>query len=259
MPSSDDLSTHATSSHDFYALLELDGSTSQTLTAHAIRRAHKRAALKHHPDKNASDPVAAAAKFHLIQIAYEVLSDERVRAAYDGAREARVSRQRQRQAYDGRRREMMDDLERREKAGGGGGGVFGKGLKRGRGEADEEDEDPEERLAREVRRLAQDGKRRRTEREEMLRRENEGRDGDATVDGKSNGSRTKAAPAPPASANTNTDAPAGPKGPTPSAQKNGASGRAFEESTLARLRAAAAKRKQMQNVAAEGQSSPAVN
>lgn len=150
MPS-DDLTQHATSEYDFYEILGVTFETSEA----DIRRAYRRTALKYHPDKNVGN-VAAVEKFHLLQIAYDVLTDPAVKAAYDNARAARVAKRRQMELFDGKRRQMMDDLERRE-----------RGVKRGR----DEDVDAEEKLRREVARLAEDGKRRRKEREEMLRRQ----------------------------------------------------------------------------------------
>lgn len=147
----DDLKEHATSSHDFYELLGVSFETSEA----DIRRAYRRTALKYHPDKNAGNP-AAVEKFHLLQIAFDVLSDAGAKAAYDQARRARKEKHERDQAFEGRRRQMKEDLERRES------GAF----KRKR---DEEDE--EQNLEREIRRLAEDGKRRRKEREEMLSRE----------------------------------------------------------------------------------------
>ena len=47
-----------------------------------IRKAHRKLALKFHPDKNPDDKVAAE-KFKRIQEAYDVLSDDDKRAAYD--------------------------------------------------------------------------------------------------------------------------------------------------------------------------------
>lgn len=147
----DDLAQYATSELDFYDILGATFETSET----DIRRAYRKTALKYHPDQNAGNP-AAVEKFHLVQIAYDVLSDPAVKAAYDNARAARLAKQRQKKLLDGKRRQMVDDLERRE-----------KGVKRGR----DDELDAEERLRREVARLAEDGKRRRREREEMLRRE----------------------------------------------------------------------------------------
>jgi DnaJ homolog subfamily C member 17 len=152
MPS-DDLLEHAKSIVDFYELLG-EGIHPGSDDA-AIARAYRRSALKHHPDKNRNDPDAVN-KFHALQIGYDVLSDPAAKAAYDNARTAREARKRQSEMFDGRRRAMKEDLERRES------GAF----KRKRDEVD-----AEEALEREIRRLAEDGRRRRKEREEALRKD----------------------------------------------------------------------------------------
>ena len=79
----DDLLSHAASDVDFYALLDVSFSSS----ASDIRRAYRKTALKYHPDKlgDAFDPE----KFHLLQIANDVLSDETAKAAYDSRRAAK--------------------------------------------------------------------------------------------------------------------------------------------------------------------------
>ena len=150
MPS-DDLKNYAASDTDFYGLLGVTFETSQK----DIDRAWRKTALKYHPDKSGNDPVAKE-KFHLAQIGYDLLSDPASKALYDNARSARLQRKRQNDLFEGRRRQMKDDLEARE-----------RGIKRPR----EEDEGDEEKLEREIRRLAEDGKRRRKEREDALRRD----------------------------------------------------------------------------------------
>ncbi len=47
-----------------------------------IRRAYKREALKHHPDRNQGDP-ASEVRFKVVNEAYQVLSDEQKRGIYD--------------------------------------------------------------------------------------------------------------------------------------------------------------------------------
>jgi DnaJ family protein C protein 17 len=164
----DDLITHATSaSHDFYALLDI----SPSATDSEIRRAYRRTALKYHPDKITNPTQADIDKFHLLQIANDVLSDLAVRQLYDNAREARERKKREVELLDGVKRKMREDLERREREGmrdaaaAGAAGV--RGVKRGWGGEDE----AEERLQREIERIAEDGRRRRLEREEKLKKE----------------------------------------------------------------------------------------
>jgi len=145
----DDLKNYATLDTDFYTLLDITFETSQK----DIDRAWRKTALKYHPDKVGDDAVAKE-KFHLAQIGYDLLSDPTSKALYDSARNARLQRKRQSELFEGRRRQMKDDLESRE-----------RGVKRPR------EEDDEEKLEREIRRLAEDGKRRRKEREDALRKE----------------------------------------------------------------------------------------
>ncbi len=146
----DDLEVYAVSETDFYALLGITFETSQR----DIDRAWRKTALKYHPDKVGNDLVAKE-KFHLAQIGYDLLSDPANKALYDSARNARIQKERKFELLNGRRRTMANDLLARE-----------RGVKRGR---DAEDGD-EEKLENEIQRLAEDGKRRRKEREDALRR-----------------------------------------------------------------------------------------
>ncbi|KAL8661867.1 MAG: hypothetical protein Q9202_005225 [Teloschistes flavicans] len=150
MPS-EDLKTYATSTTDFYDLLGITFESSQR----DLDRQWRKTALKYHPDKVGNDPIAKD-KFHLAQIGYDLLSDPTTKALYDNTRNARSQRKRQSELFEGRRRQMKDDLEARE-----------KGVKRAR----EEEVGEEEALERELRRLAEDGKRRRKEREDALRKD----------------------------------------------------------------------------------------
>ncbi|OBT61343.1 hypothetical protein VE03_09310 [Pseudogymnoascus sp. 23342-1-I1] len=149
----DDLLEHATSTVDFYALLGVEFESSSS----DIRRAYRKTALKYHPDKlgAAFDPE----KFHLLQVANDVLSDPSAKAAYDNARNARLQKVRQEQLFEGRRRQMKEELEAREKGGVGAGIPVG-----GKRPREEEDE-----MGTEIRRLAEEGKKRRREMEEKMR------------------------------------------------------------------------------------------
>lgn len=133
---------------DYYELLGI----ATTATESEIKRAYRRTALKYHPDKNP----AGRETFDLVGIAQDVLLDENARALYDNARRAKAEKKERDAAYDGRRRQMKDDLERRENA----------GAKRKR-----DDTEAEDAFERELKRLAADGARRRKEREDQLMKE----------------------------------------------------------------------------------------
>jgi DnaJ family protein C protein 17 len=155
MASSDDAMEHAlNSAHDFYELLGVLPVANES----EIRRAYRQTALKYHPDKVGAD-TEKLEKFHLLQIAYDVLSDSTKRQVYDNAHRARKEKAIREEQLDGRRRHLKEELERREREG-------ANELKRKRGEAAEEDE-----YHRELKRLAADGARRRKEYAEKLRRE----------------------------------------------------------------------------------------
>lgn len=75
---------------DFYKILRI----SKSAGAGEIKRAYRKLSLKYHPDKNPSED--AAAKFAEIAAAYDVLSDDEKRKAYDSGGEEAVKQMEQR-------------------------------------------------------------------------------------------------------------------------------------------------------------------
>ena len=101
---SDDLKSHAlNSSQDFYALLSI----SEGATDSEIRTAYRKTARKYHPDKVGANEEALKT-FHLLQIAYDVLSDPAIKELYDNARRARQAKAERDQVYEGRRKWMKE-------------------------------------------------------------------------------------------------------------------------------------------------------
>lgn len=68
------------SKRDYYDVLDVG----RTATSVEIKKAYRKLAMKYHPDRNAGeDGEQAEIKFKEVKLAYEVLSDEQKRAAYD--------------------------------------------------------------------------------------------------------------------------------------------------------------------------------
>ena len=66
------------SKRDYYEVLSVDRDTSEK----EIKKAYRRMAMKYHPDRNPEDKVAEEG-FKEVNEAYEILSDNQKRAAYD--------------------------------------------------------------------------------------------------------------------------------------------------------------------------------
>ena len=66
------------SKRDYYETL----GASKDSSGPELKKAYRRVAMKHHPDRNPGD-TAAEEKFKEASEAYEVLSDKQKRAAYD--------------------------------------------------------------------------------------------------------------------------------------------------------------------------------
>lgn len=149
-PKESEAAAYATTSEtDFYEIL---GVNQDVVSDTSLRKAFRKQSIKWHPDKNPSPE--AADKFHLLTVAYDVISDPATRAAYDNARTARLAKKRRSEAFDMHRRKMQEDLEGRE----------GK-AKRFKTDADNEEEKFKAQLAK----LQEEGALLRHKREEALR------------------------------------------------------------------------------------------
>ncbi|KKY15998.1 putative pre-mrna-splicing factor cwc23 [Diplodia seriata] len=152
---SDEAAALIKSDLNLYELLGLDPSS--PCDEKAIKSAWRKTSLKYHPDKNRGDP-AAVDTFYLAKNATELLQNAEARARYDAHREAKRRAAAQTERLEGKRRRLMDELERAE-----------RGAKRKR----EEEVGERDRMESELKRLARDGERRRREREEARARERE--------------------------------------------------------------------------------------
>jgi DnaJ family protein C protein 17 len=110
--SNSDLLKWVTSDVDFYELL---GITFENCSESELRRAYRKTALKYHPDKVGKD--FDPDKYELFQAANDVLSDPELKAKYDNHRHAKIQKQRANELFEGKRRQMKEDLEARERGG----------------------------------------------------------------------------------------------------------------------------------------------
>ncbi|OCT44993.1 Pre-mRNA-splicing factor cwf23 [Cladophialophora carrionii] len=96
---------------DYYELLSVLPTASEA----EIRRAYRKTSLLYHPDKVKPTPETLD-KFQLLQTALNILTDADEKRKYDQTREARQRRLAETAALDSRRRQMVEDLEKREAA-----------------------------------------------------------------------------------------------------------------------------------------------
>jgi DnaJ family protein C protein 17 len=95
---------------DYYKTLGIEDIN---ISKEQISKCFKKLSLIWHPDKRPNDPEAAV-KFHQIRKAYEVLSDDKAREAYDNVLRAKIARKARESQMDSKRRKMKEDLENRE-------------------------------------------------------------------------------------------------------------------------------------------------
>jgi len=67
---------------DLYAILQLEDNGPHITNA-TIRKAYHKRALEIHPDKFKGNSLIATQQFQKLKMAYEILSDKKVRAIYD--------------------------------------------------------------------------------------------------------------------------------------------------------------------------------
>ncbi|KAF9260829.1 DnaJ-domain-containing protein, partial [Marasmius fiardii PR-910] len=84
-------------------------------TEQEIRTAYRQRSLKVHPDRNPNNPDAAR-KFHELNQAYELLLDPLRRLALDAKLRVKQARAERFKAYDNKRKNLVEELEERERA-----------------------------------------------------------------------------------------------------------------------------------------------
>lgn len=95
---------------NLYELFDLSKECTET----EIRKAYRKKALIHHPDKNPDNPKANEI-FQRLSKALEILTDEKARASYDKILQAKIDRQIRDRKLDAKRKKFKEDLEQKEK------------------------------------------------------------------------------------------------------------------------------------------------
>ncbi|KAF6764304.1 DnaJ domain-containing protein [Ephemerocybe angulata] len=138
-----------------YELLNL----SLEATDQEIKTAYRQRSLKVHPDRNPNNPDAAR-KFHELNQAYELLLDPLRRLALDAKVRLTQARKERFKAYDNKRKNLVEELEERERA-----------HKRARSQKQKEERE----VWTETERIKEEGRRLREEREKAAWEQEKGR------------------------------------------------------------------------------------
>lgn len=160
----------------FYELLALpaeyhpsqDTPIPTPIPAALLRKTYRRTSLLYHPDKNPSPD--AAAHFHTLTTAYDVLSDAAAKQAYDQALVAGLVRKRKSEVMGNERRRLKEDLEARERAARNANGGVSVGVGRKKQKTATAGGDEVAEFERQLGRLQEEGVRLRMKREEALRK-----------------------------------------------------------------------------------------
>ncbi|KAF8960314.1 DnaJ domain-containing protein [Flammula alnicola] len=121
-------------------------------TEQEIRTAYRQRSLKVHPDRNPNNPDAAR-KFHELNQAYELLLDPLRRLALDAKLRVKQARAERFKSYDNKRRNLVEELEERERS-----------FKKARMEKQKEEVE----TWRETERIKEEGKRLREQKEKEM-------------------------------------------------------------------------------------------
>ena len=109
MPAEDE--PNKISVEDAYTLLGLEAGAAES----QLKTAYRKLSLKLHPDKRRDvSSEKAAEEFHLLALAFELLSDPEKREAAERKASENAASKARRGAYDGKRKAAADELERRE-------------------------------------------------------------------------------------------------------------------------------------------------
>lgn len=82
----------------------------------AIKKAYRQRARDWHPDKNPDDLKGAQERFHRLSDAFEVLSNDEMKKAYDNLLKARKANEIRTKQLDAKQRKLKEDMEAREAA-----------------------------------------------------------------------------------------------------------------------------------------------
>ncbi|GJJ14934.1 hypothetical protein Clacol_009204 [Clathrus columnatus] len=146
---------------DAYELLGIQIEASEA----EVKRAYRQRSLKVHPDRHPNNPDAAA-KFHELNQAYELLLDPSRRSALDVVIQTKLAHKARVKKFDVKRKGLQEELEEAERA--------AKRFKEDKAKQARE-------VQQETERIMEEGRRMRLQKEEGLRRNEERKEKESTI------------------------------------------------------------------------------